>query len=94
VAATNHDELLHAIDQNIERLLCCEDRNSLTELTKLLNATLARIPRIIRQLDAQPRSQSTSPRPTSPAGSSQDEPVLPTTGEFAAENGLSMEKQT
>lgn len=47
-AETNHAELLHVIDQNIERLLCSANGESLAELTDLLRSTLARIPAIVR----------------------------------------------
>ncbi len=42
--ATNREELLHVIDQNIERLLSDPDAESLAELADLLQSTLARIP--------------------------------------------------
>ena len=52
LAATSHADLLRATAQNVESLLCCEDRDVLAQLSELMHASLARIPRIIRQLDA------------------------------------------
>lgn len=85
-AVSNHAELLHVIDQSIERLLSRPDGESLAELVDLLQDTLTRIPAIVRQLDAQLGGQATALKHT---------PHLErTTGtRLVAENGLSTEKQ-
>jgi CheY-like chemotaxis protein len=93
-ASIDHAELMHVIDQSIERLLCCEDRSVLAELDELLNGSLARIPEIVRQLGNQPVAHSIDLEKTLQALESQDEPVLSTGSVFTAENGLSTEKQT
>ena len=81
---TNYTELLHTIDQNIERLLCCEDRGMFSELTELLQGSLTRIPQIISQLDARPAEPLNSLEQSIPAANSQVEPLLST---VAAESG-------
>ena len=90
----DHAELLHVIDQSIERLLCCENEGALVELAELLHGSLARIPKIARQFDGLPGEQSVNVAQTLPGLHSQDDSVLSTSGGFSAENGLSMEKQT
>jgi CheY-like chemotaxis protein len=51
--AVSNRELLCTTLQNVERVLCCEDREVLVQLTGLMRETLDRIPRIIELLDAQ-----------------------------------------
>lgn len=87
-------ELLHAIDQNIERVLCSHNLNALAELTELLSASLARIPEFIGKLDAQPITPSPNPEQMLQKLDSQDEPGRSTTSGLVAQNGLSMERQT
>jgi CheY-like chemotaxis protein len=102
-------ELLHVIDQSIERLLCCENGGALADLAELLHGSLARIPKIARPLDGLPRERSVNAAQMLQGLHSQNESVLSTpvhstpvlstsglstSGEFSAENGLSTEKQT
>lgn len=103
VAATNHAELLHVIDQNIERLLCNSDGASLAELTELLQSSLDRIRAIMRRPSALPLAQSSNFKHTLHDVNAQSEPNFSASGTAAgahaagsslvAENGLSMEKQ-
>jgi CheY-like chemotaxis protein len=93
-AQTDHAELLHVIDQNIERLLCCENQSALTELAELLRGSLARIPKITSPVDTLPSERSADVEQTLPGLDSQNEPVFSTGRGFSPENGLSTESQT